>query len=64
MRNGDYIPTRMEAQHDAVNLICGAKTEQNPENTVRNKVIMEKVVHSLPGAPPSPHAVDHSSLME
>jgi len=34
MRNGDYTPTRMEAQHDAVNLICGAKTQQNPENTV------------------------------
>jgi 26S proteasome regulatory subunit N10 len=35
MRNGDYIPTRFEAQHDAVNLVTGAKTQQNPENTVR-----------------------------
>lgn len=34
MRNGDYIPTRFEAQHDAVNLVTGAKTQQNPENTV------------------------------
>eukprot|EP01115_Flamella_aegyptia_P015151 TRINITY_DN909_c0_g1_i2.p1 TRINITY_DN909_c0_g1~~TRINITY_DN909_c0_g1_i2.p1 ORF type:complete len:404 (+),score=138.61 TRINITY_DN909_c0_g1_i2:41-1252(+) len=34
MRNGDYTPTRMEAQHDAANLICGAKTQQNPESTV------------------------------
>lgn len=34
MRNGDYIPTRLEAQQDAVNLICGAKTQSNPENTV------------------------------
>eukprot|EP01137_Pigoraptor_chileana_P020907 Opistho-2@83891 len=34
MRNGDYAPTRIEAQHDAVNLICGAKTQQNAENTV------------------------------
>eukprot|EP01102_Stenamoeba_stenopodia_P016826 TRINITY_DN5921_c0_g1_i1.p1 TRINITY_DN5921_c0_g1~~TRINITY_DN5921_c0_g1_i1.p1 ORF type:complete len:429 (-),score=116.87 TRINITY_DN5921_c0_g1_i1:79-1233(-) len=34
MRNGDFIPTRMEAQHDAVNLICGAKTQSNAENTV------------------------------
>eukprot|EP00741_Cyanophora_paradoxa_P004794 tig00000829_g4652.t1 len=34
MRNGDYPPTRFEAQHDAVNLVCGAKTQQNPENTV------------------------------
>eukprot|EP00904_Undaria_pinnatifida_P006324 jgi/Undpi1/2821/HiC_scaffold_14.g06198.m1 len=34
MRNGDYIPTRMEAQHDAANLLCGAKTQSNPESTV------------------------------
>eukprot|EP01119_Soliformovum_irregulare_P005506 TRINITY_DN17263_c0_g1_i1.p1 TRINITY_DN17263_c0_g1~~TRINITY_DN17263_c0_g1_i1.p1 ORF type:complete len:375 (-),score=89.71 TRINITY_DN17263_c0_g1_i1:41-1165(-) len=34
MRNGDYVPTRLEAQQDAVNLICGAKTQSNPENTV------------------------------
>ncbi|CAM9250185.1 unnamed protein product [Chrysoparadoxa australica] len=34
MRNGDYIPTRMEAQHDAANLVCGTKTQSNPENTV------------------------------
>eukprot|EP00493_Phyllostaurus_siculus_P004413 UN04434 len=25
MRNGDYPPTRIDAQSDAVNLICGAK---------------------------------------
>ena len=23
MRNGDYMPSRIEAQQDAVNLICG-----------------------------------------
>lgn len=34
MRNGDYTPTRMEAQHDAANLISGAKTQANPESTV------------------------------
>ena len=34
MRNGDYTPTRLEAQQDAINLICGAKTQSNPENTV------------------------------
>lgn len=27
MRNGDYSPTRFQAQTDAVNLICGAKTQ-------------------------------------
>ncbi|KAF8984599.1 Inorganic pyrophosphatase [Entomortierella lignicola] len=31
---GDYTPTRLEAQADAVNLIFGAKTQSNPENTV------------------------------
>uniref|UniRef100_A0A2P2J5K8 26S proteasome non-ATPase regulatory subunit 4 homolog n=2 Tax=Rhizophora mucronata TaxID=61149 RepID=A0A2P2J5K8_RHIMU len=34
MRNGDYSPSRLQAQSDAVNLICGAKTQLNPENTV------------------------------
>nr|GMC57427.1 26S proteasome non-ATPase regulatory subunit 4 homolog [Ipomoea batatas] len=34
MRNGDYSPNRFQAQSDAVNLICGAKTQSNPENTV------------------------------
>ncbi|XP_020085130.1 26S proteasome non-ATPase regulatory subunit 4 homolog [Ananas comosus] len=34
MRNGDYSPSRFQAQAEAVNLICGAKTQSNPENTV------------------------------
>mmetsp|Transcript_5377 Transcript_5377/g.7383 ORF Transcript_5377/g.7383 Transcript_5377/m.7383 type:complete len:466 (-) Transcript_5377:216-1613(-) len=34
MRNGDYIPTRMEAQNDAANLLVGQKTQSNPESTV------------------------------
>lgn len=34
MRNGDWTPSRAEAQQDAVNLVCGAKTQQNPENSV------------------------------
>lgn len=34
MRNGDFAPSRFEAQQDAVNLLAGAKTQQNPENTV------------------------------
>merc|ERR1719293_484717 len=28
------MPTRFESQTDAVNLVCGAKTQQNPENSV------------------------------
>ncbi|TPX57726.1 hypothetical protein PhCBS80983_g03628 [Powellomyces hirtus] len=34
MRNGDYTPTRMEAQADAVTFLFNAKTQTNPENTV------------------------------
>ena len=34
MRNGDYVPTRLEAQHDAANFLVSAKTQSNPENTV------------------------------
>ncbi|CAI9099983.1 OLC1v1036887C1 [Oldenlandia corymbosa var. corymbosa] len=34
MRNGDYPPSRFEAQAEAINLICSAKLESNPENTV------------------------------
>jgi hypothetical protein len=33
-RSGDYGPTRFQAQADAVNLLAGAKTQANPENTV------------------------------
>jgi len=34
MINGDYKPTRLQAQTEAVNLLAGAKTGSNPENTV------------------------------
>ncbi|KAJ3096949.1 hypothetical protein HDU97_005424 [Phlyctochytrium planicorne] len=34
MRNGDYTPTRMEAQNDAVTLLFNVKTQSNPENNV------------------------------
>jgi len=34
MRNGDYIPTRLEAQSDAANMIVNQKTQSNPESTV------------------------------
>ena len=32
--NGDYAPSRFEAQRDAVNTIFRAKTNSNPENVV------------------------------
>ncbi len=34
MRNGDFNPTRLQAQSDAVNLLCQVKRQANPENTV------------------------------
>ncbi|KZC06002.1 PREDICTED: 26S proteasome non-ATPase regulatory subunit 4 [Dufourea novaeangliae] len=34
MRNGDFLPTRLQAQQDAVNLVCHSKARSNPENNV------------------------------
>nr|XP_050027212.1 26S proteasome non-ATPase regulatory subunit 4-like [Dermacentor andersoni] len=34
MRNGDFIPTRLQAQQDAVGVVCQSKTQSNPENNV------------------------------
>jgi 26S proteasome regulatory subunit N10 len=34
MRNGDYQPTRFQAQSDAVTTVFQTKTDSNPENTV------------------------------
>ena len=33
-RNGDFAPSRWDSQQDAANIICEAKTQQNPENTL------------------------------
>lgn len=34
LRNGDYTPTRMEAQQDAASVVTQVKINDNPENTV------------------------------
>jgi len=34
MRNGDFIPSRLQAQQDAVNMVCHSKTRSNPESNV------------------------------
>jgi len=34
MRNGDYFPSRLNVQKDAVNLVCLTKVRSNPENNV------------------------------
>lgn len=48
MRNGDYVPTRLEAQHDAANLLVNAKTQSNPESTV-GVIAMSGTTGSGPG---------------
>ena len=45
MRNGDFSPTRMEAQQDAVNMVCGAKLNANPESSVALMSISGQYVH-------------------
>ena len=34
MRNGDFVPSRMESQKDAINMLFGSKLNSHPENTV------------------------------
>ncbi|CAO2597650.1 26S proteasome non-ATPase regulatory subunit 4 [Lemmus lemmus] len=34
MRNGDFLPIRLQAQQDAVSIVCHLKTRSNPENNV------------------------------
>ncbi|VDO50237.1 unnamed protein product [Onchocerca flexuosa] len=34
MRNGDFAPTRLQCQQDAVNLVLQCKLRANPENAV------------------------------
>ncbi|TRY76726.1 hypothetical protein TCAL_07431 [Tigriopus californicus] len=34
MRNGDFLPTRLQAQQDAVNLVTQSKLRANPESNV------------------------------
>ena len=34
MRNGDFIPSRLQSQFDAVNMVGIAKLKSNPENSI------------------------------
>jgi len=45
MRNGDYVPTRMDSQADAVNLICNTKTS-NPESAVGVMTMASRRYHA------------------
>nr|XP_002126849.1 26S proteasome non-ATPase regulatory subunit 4-like [Ciona intestinalis] len=45
MRNGDYLPTRIQAQQDAANMICRTKLRSNPENNVALLSMADTQVH-------------------
>lgn len=45
MRNGDYLPTRIQAQQDAANLVCRTKLRSNPENNVALMSLADTQVH-------------------
>lgn len=49
MRNGDFLPTRLQAQQDAVNIVCHSKTRSNPENNV-GLITLAKYVVRVGGA--------------
>jgi len=46
MRNGDYLPTRLQAQQDAANMICRAKLRSNPESNMALLSMSDMQVHS------------------
>lgn len=53
MRNGDFLPTRLQAQQDAVNIVCHSKTRSNPENNV-GLITLAKYVGRVGVSPVSP----------
>jgi len=57
MRNGDYVPTRMDSQADAVNLICNTKTS-NPESAVGVMTMASRSPEILVTPTPGDHAVN------
>eukprot|EP00802_Teleaulax_amphioxeia_P008497 Tamp_08506.p1 GENE.Tamp_08506~~Tamp_08506.p1 ORF type:complete len:411 (-),score=142.91 Tamp_08506:1086-2273(-) len=57
MRNGDYVPTRMDSQADAVNLICNTKTT-NPESAVGVMTMASRSPEILVTPTPGDHAVN------
>jgi len=47
MRNGDFVPTRLQAQQDAVHVVCQSKTRSNPENNVGLLTLAKYVLASF-----------------
>eukprot|EP00429_Kryptoperidinium_foliaceum_P000514 CAMPEP_0176010414 /NCGR_PEP_ID=MMETSP0120_2-20121206/4755_1 /TAXON_ID=160619 /ORGANISM="Kryptoperidinium foliaceum, Strain CCMP 1326" /LENGTH=408 /DNA_ID=CAMNT_0017343243 /DNA_START=148 /DNA_END=1374 /DNA_ORIENTATION=- len=74
MRNGDYVPTRLEAQQDAANLLVGAKTQSHPESTVGVSAGTEllvsptdnvgKILNALHGLPIASKAKDVTAAVQ
>jgi 26S proteasome regulatory subunit N10 len=74
MRNGDYVPTRMEAQHDAANFLVGVKTQSHPESTVGVSAGTEllisptedvgKILSALHNLPFRPHVPDVTASVQ
>ncbi|KAI0315349.1 hypothetical protein OF83DRAFT_1173907 [Amylostereum chailletii] len=54
MRNGDYVPTRFEAQSDAATTVFRTKIDSNQENTVGVMTMANKGFVSLPPRPSAP----------
>lgn len=56
MRNGDYQPSRFDAQADAINAVFNAKVDSNPENSVGIMTMAGKgfVPFLFPSSPPQP----------
>ncbi len=44
MRNGDFAPSRIEAEREAINLLFGAKINSHPESTVGLLTMADKYV--------------------
>jgi len=74
MRNGDYVPTRLEAQQDAANLLVGAKTQSHPESTVGVSAGTEllasptddvgKILSALNGVPLQSKSIDVAASVQ
>ena len=78
MRNGDFPPSRAEAQHDAVGILIDSKLARHPENTVCLMAVSGKgprlltaatedsgkLLASLHGLTPSGGAADFSSALK
>jgi len=71
MRNGDYTPTRLGAQQDAVNLLARAKTQSNAESSVgvvacagRNVTVLVSLTNDMGKILSSTHGIRVSGRLD